>query len=239
VLYYDDPILQKAAGNVHSQVFWFSGSHGVKSGTSVVGGQILFEAAGKKPERVMACAEVPLKGQHNIENVAAATTAARLAGIPSSIIANGVRSFKAVEHRLEPVAEINGVHFFNDSKATNVAATNKALEAFESGVILILGGRDKGGDFTVLSSAIQQRVESLVLLGEASAKIRTQLEGTVPITQARSMEDAVTLAFQQAAPGNTILLAPACASFDMFQNYEHRGSEFKAAVGRLQVTGNR
>ena len=238
VLNYEDLNLQKAAGSVHSQVFWFSGSHEVRCGTYAVGGQIVYQS-GQRTERVMTCNEVSLKGRHNLENVAASITAARLAGIPSSSIAERVRNFKAVEHRLEPVAEIKGVHFFNDSKATNVDATIKALEAFQSGVILILGGRDKGGDFTVLSSLLQQRAKSLVLLGEASDKIRTQLEGAVPMTQARSMDDAVKLAFQQAAPGNTVLLAPACASFDMFQNYEHRGREFKAAVARLQVTGNR
>ena len=237
VLNHEDPNLQKAAAKIRSQVFWFSGSHEVQCGTYAVGGQIIF-VSGKASEQVMRCDEIPLKGQHNIENVAAAITAARLAGIPSSSIAWGVRNFKAVEHRLEPVAEINGVHFFNDSKATNVDATIKALEAFESGVILILGGRDKGGDFKVLSHLLQQRAKSVILLGEASDKIRMQLAGTVPMAQAHSMDDAVRRAFQQAAPGNTVLLAPACASFDMFQNYEHRGREFKAAVGRLQVEGS-
>jgi len=237
VLNHEDPNLQNAASKVHSQLFWFSGSHEVKRGTYVSGGQIIFDS-GKVSEQVMTCNEVPLKGRHNIENVAAAITAARLTGISSSSISRSVRSFKAVEHRLEPVAEIKGVHFFNDSKATNVDAAIKALEAFESGVIPILGGRDKGGDFKVLSHLLQQRAKSVILLGEASDKIRMQLAGTVPMTQAHSMDDAVRLAFQQAAPGDTVLLAPACASFDMFQNYEHRGREFKAAVGRLQVTGN-
>jgi UDP-N-acetylmuramoylalanine--D-glutamate ligase len=180
-----------------------------------------------------------LKGRHNIENVAAATTAAWLAGVPSKFIADGIRNFKAVEHRLEPVADIKGVAFFNDSKATNVDATIKALEAFESGVILILGGRDIGGDFKVLRDLLQRRAKSVILLGEASEKIRTQLEGAVPMAQAHSMDDAVKQALHQAAPGDTVLLAPACASFDMFQNYEHRGREFKAAVIRLQVTGDR
>jgi UDP-N-acetylmuramoylalanine--D-glutamate ligase len=180
-----------------------------------------------------------LKGRHNIENVAAATTAARLASIPSRSIAGAIRNFRAVEHRLELVADINGVAFFNDSKATNVDATIKALEAFESGVILILGGRDKGGDFTVLRNLLQQRAKSVILLGEASDKIRTQLAGAVPLTQAHSLDDAVKIALNQAVAGDTVLLAPACASFDMFQNYEHRGREFKAAVARLQVIENR
>jgi len=236
VLNHDDPNLQKAAAKIRSQVFWFSGSHEVQCGTYAVGGQIMF-VSGKASEQVMTSGEVSLKGRHNIENVAAAITAARLAGIPSSSIARSVRNFKAVEHRLEPVTDIKGVHFFNDSKATNVDATIKALEAFESGVILILGGRDKGGDFKVLARLLQQRANGVILLGEASDKIRAQLAGTVPMRQAHNMDDAVRLAFQQATPGNTVLLAPACASFDMFQNYEHRGREFKAAVGRLQGTG--
>ncbi|MGH9429866.1 MAG: UDP-N-acetylmuramoyl-L-alanine--D-glutamate ligase [Terriglobia bacterium] len=238
VLNHEDSNLGKAAGKLRSQVFWFSGSHEVQRGAYAMGGRIVFES-GKISEQVMACDEVPLKGRHNIENVAAAVAAARLAGVPSSLIARSIRSFKAVEHRLEPVAEINGVHFFNDSKATNVDATIKALEAFDSSVILILGGRDKGGEFKALSRLLQERAKSVILLGEASDKIRAQLEGTVPMKQAGSMDDAVKLAFQQAGPGDTVLLAPACASFDMFQNYEHRGREFKAAVGRLQGTGYR
>ncbi|MCI0421901.1 MAG: UDP-N-acetylmuramoyl-L-alanine--D-glutamate ligase [Acidobacteria bacterium] len=229
----EDASLQKAAENLHSQVFWFSGSRKVGRGTHAGGGDLIFESK-RGSEVVMACNEVPLKGQHNIENVAAAITSARLAGVQSLDIAKGVRNFKGVEHRLEPVAEINGVRFFNDSKATNVDATIKALEAFDSGIILILGGRDKGGDFRVLGRLIQGRVKSLVLLGEASEKIRAQLEGVAPMSQAGSMEQAVELAFQQAEAGNTVLLAPACASFDMFQNYEHRGREFKAAVKRLR-----
>ena len=238
VLNHEDSSLQKAAGRIRSQVFWFSGSREVTCGTHVVRGQIVFES-GQGTELVMPCDQVPLKGRHNIENVAAATTAARLVGIPPRSIADSIRNFKAVEHRLEPVAEINGVAFFNDSKATNVDATIKALEAFESGVILILGGRDKGGDFTVLRDLLQRRAKSVILLGEASDKIKTQLAGAVPMIQAHSMDDAAKQALHQAAPGDTVLLAPACASFDMFQNYEHRGREFKAAVGRLQGTGDR
>jgi UDP-N-acetylmuramoylalanine--D-glutamate ligase len=238
VLNLDDPNLEKAAGWIRSQVFWFSGSRKVSRGTHVVRGQIVFES-GQGSESVMSCEQVPLKGRHNIENVAAAVTAAHLAGVPPRSIADGIRAFEAVEHRLEPVAHIKGVAFFNDSKATNVDATIKALEAFDSGIVLILGGRDKGGDFTALRDLLQERAKSVILLGEASEKIRTQLAGVVPTTQAHSMDDAVMLALHQAGPGDTVLLAPACASFDMFQNYEHRGREFKAAVGRLQVTENR
>lgn len=236
VLNHEDPNVRKAAGKIRPQVVWFSGEREVQRGTYAMGGWIVYNS-GRTSEQIMSCDDVPLKGRHNIENVAAAIAAARLAGVPSNSVARGVRNFKAVEHRLEPVAEIRGVQFFNDSKATNVDATIKALEAFDSGVILILGGRDKGGDFKALSPLLQKRVRRVILLGEASARIRTQLEGTVVMTQAGTMDDAVQLAFQQAVPGDTVLLAPACASFDMFQNYEHRGREFKAAVGRLQATG--
>jgi UDP-N-acetylmuramoylalanine--D-glutamate ligase len=232
VLNQEDNRLQAVAGRLHSQVFWFSGTREVPAGTYAHSGQLVFKSD-RGRELVLRCDEVPLKGGHNIENVAAAITAARLAGVPSVRIAEGIRNFKAVEHRLEPVAEIAGVHFYNDSKATNVDATVKALRAFDSGVILILGGRDKGGDFAVLAPLVRERVKSLVLLGEASNKIRAQLAGTTMIVQADSMEAAVGLAFQQSRPGDTILLAPACASFDMFENYEQRGKEFKAAVGRL------
>ena len=233
VLNHEDLTLRTAIGDLRSEIFWFSSSHEVTRGTCTVDGQIVFQSV-QRAEHVMASSEVPLKGRHNLENVAAAVTAAHLAEVPSAKIAESIRKFKAVEHRLEPVAEIGRVCFFNDSKATNVDATIKALEAFESRVILILGGRDKGGDFTVLAGLLQERAKGVVLMGEASDKIRTQLEGTVPMAQAANMDHAVKLAFQQAIPGDTVLLAPACASFDMFQNYEHRGREFKAAVLRLE-----
>lgn len=232
VLNAEDPRLVPAASQARSQVYWFSGSRSVARGAFCDGKQMLLRI-GNSIESVLPRQSVPLKGQHNLENVAAAMTAVRLAGVASEKIAAGVQSFRAVEHRLEPVAEIGGVWFYNDSKATNVDATIKALEAFESGLILILGGRDKGGDFRALTAPVRQRVKHLVLLGEAREKIRLQLDGTAPMTEASSMERAVQLSFQQAKAGDTVLLAPACASFDMFQNYEHRGREFKASVARL------
>ena len=224
--------MRRVAARLRSRVLWFSVSREVTRGTYFDGSHIVLKSPGRS-ESIVARGEVPLKGSHNVENVAAAMVVAHLAGVAPARIADGVRNFKAVEHRLEPVAEFQGVHFFNDSKATNVDATIKALEAFDSGVILILGGRDKGGDFRVLSPLIRQRVRSLVLLGEASSTIRSQLTGTAPMLQAENMKNAVRLSFQQAKSGDTVLLAPACASFDMFQNYEHRGREFKAAVRDL------
>lgn len=232
VLNQEDARLQRAAAKLRSQVFWFSASREVARGSYFDGKQLMLKS-GDSREPVLPRHEVALKGQHNLENVTAAITAAHLAGAALPGIAAGVRNFKAVEHRLEPVAEIAGVHFYNDSKATNVDATIKALEAFDAGVILILGGRDKGGDFRPLFPLVRQRVRSLVLIGETSEKIRSQLAEAAPILQAKDLDDAVRLSFEQAKPGDTVLLAPACASFDMFQNYEHRGREFKRAVQGL------
>ena len=168
------------------------------------------------------------------ENVAGAITVARLFDIPSAKISGALKQFKGVEHRLEWVAEIQGVQFYNDSKATNTDATIKALEAFPSSIILILGGRDKGSDFTVLEALIQERVKTLILLGEAAEKIKRQLKTKVPQLDATSLEQATQLAFERASIGDVVLLAPACASFDMFRNYEHRGEVFKEAVRQLQ-----
>jgi UDP-N-acetylmuramoylalanine--D-glutamate ligase len=145
-------------------------------------------------------------------------------------LVEAIRQFKGVEHRIEFVAEIGGVKFYNDSKATNVDSTIKALEAFAGNVILILGGKDKGGDFSVLAPLIRERVNHIILIGAASDKIADQLAGTQEMTRATSIEDAVSKSIAIASSGDTVLLAPACASFDMFDNYEHRGRVFKDAV---------
>jgi UDP-N-acetylmuramoylalanine--D-glutamate ligase len=144
-----------------------------------------------------------------------------------------MRTFRGVEHRLEWVAEIAGVQYFNDSKATNVDAAIKSLEAFPGRLLWIAGGRDKGADFTLLRPLVRQKVRHLVLIGEAAGKLREALHDTAEITDARSLPDAVGLCRQIARPGDVVLLAPACASFDMFQNYEERGRVFKAAVREL------
>jgi UDP-N-acetylmuramoylalanine--D-glutamate ligase len=176
-----------------------------------------------------------LKGTHNVENVLAACAIAILAGADPESLEESVRKFRGVEHRIEWVAEINGVEYFNDSKATNLDATVKSLEAFPGNIILIAGGKDKAGDFTVLRSLVQERVKHLVLLGEAAPKIREALHETVEMTEAQSMQEAVALCHEIAQPGDVVLLAPACASFDMFQDYGHRGRVFKEAVrGMIQ-----
>jgi UDP-N-acetylmuramoylalanine--D-glutamate ligase len=232
VLNLEDEILRRSGKSIGSQPYWFSTKSEVTQGTYLNRNQFIFRW-GTRKETVTSLEGIQLPGRHNLENVAAAITAARLLNAASTQIAEALRQFRGVEHRLELVAEINGVKFYNDSKATNTDATIKALESFEGGILLILGGRDKGSDFTVLSSLIQERVRNLILLGEASEKIRQQLNGTVPMAQAESLEEATRMAFERASPGDVVLLAPACASFDMFQNYEHRGRVFKESVRRL------
>jgi UDP-N-acetylmuramoylalanine--D-glutamate ligase len=233
VINQEDASLQQAAASIPAKVAWFSGKRKVPDGAYFDGKQLILNS-GLGSQTIVLRDEVPLKGQHNLENVAAAITAAHLAGAVPVKIGDAIKKFKAVEHRLEPVAEIDGVSFYNDSKATNVDATIKALEAFDSGLVVILGGRDKGGDFRALAPFVEKRVKTLVLLGEASSKIRSQLSEAVPMLQARTMEEAVRVSFEQAEAGNTVLLAPACASFDMFEDYQHRGREFKAAVAKLR-----
>ncbi len=186
---------------------------------------------------VMPVDEIPLRGMHNVENVMTSLAAVFCAmGTQAGEVGKlreAVRRFKGVEHRIEYVAEIAGVKFYNDSKATNVDSTIKALEAFDGNLILILGGKDKGSDYSVLRELVGERVKQVVLLGAASDKIAEQLEGARPMTRATSMEDAVVKSMEAAGPGDTVLLAPACASFDMFDNYEHRGRVFKEEVFRL------
>jgi UDP-N-acetylmuramoylalanine--D-glutamate ligase len=214
-------------------VYWFSRKQDVEQGTAVRGDQIVFQRDGKE-EQVIKRNEIPLVGEHNLENVLAAVAAARLAGAEPGAIAKGVRSFAGVEHRLEFVAEIGGARYYNDSKATNVDATLKALEAFAGRVLIILGGKDKGSDYRVLQQPLKQKAVVALLIGAASEKIEAQIAGSVEIERAGTLERAVAFASRAARPGDVVLLAPACASFDQFENYEHRGRVFKELVRRVE-----
>jgi UDP-N-acetylmuramoylalanine--D-glutamate ligase len=178
--------------------------------------------------------DIPLPGAHNLENVLAAVSAARLAGVDPKAIPAAVRSFPGVEHRLEFVAEIAGVRYYNDSKATNVDATLKALDAFPGRILIILGGKDKGSDYTVLQAPLREKAILALLIGVAADKIEKQIAGSVAIDRAETLEHAVDTAAHAARPGDIVLLAPACASFDQFQNYEHRGRVFKDLVHQLK-----
>lgn len=184
--------------------------------------------------RLMAAREIPLRGGHNVENVLAAALLASLAGAPSEAIAAGVRSFRAVEHRLEFVRRVRGVDYFNDSKATNVDAARKSIDAFDGGLWIILGGKDKGGDYTPLGEPLRRKAKAALLIGAASAKIAAQLEPYTALLETGTLAEAVRVAAASAAPGDTVLLAPACASFDQFENFEHRGRVFKELVYALE-----
>ena len=181
----------------------------------------------------MVSSEIPLKGAHNLENTLAAICAGALMKCAPERIRAAVLNFKAVEHRLEYVATVRGVEYYNDSKATNVDATIKALESFPANIHLILGGKDKGSDYTVLNDLLRQRVKRVYTIGAAAEKIESQVKDAAEIVHAESLDNAVQRASANAQPGDVVLLAPACASFDQFRNYEHRGKVFKDLVQRL------
>ncbi|MDP9051084.1 MAG: UDP-N-acetylmuramoyl-L-alanine--D-glutamate ligase [Acidobacteriota bacterium] len=234
VLNGEDPPTQMVAAKTKAQIFWFSGRRQIKQGAFVHGESVLFiPREGAKPEPVMPVSEITLRGAHNVENVLAAVCAARLGGVEAESIRASVASFKAVEHRLEFLANVLGVEFYNDSKATNVDATKKALEAFQGCVHLILGGKDKNSDYAELSDLIRARVKTVYTIGSAAEKIERQLAGVVKIVSAGTLAIAVAKAAENAVAGDIVLLAPACSSFDQFESYEHRGRVFKGLVKQL------
>jgi UDP-N-acetylmuramoylalanine--D-glutamate ligase len=228
----DDPAATPYAPT-KPQVFWFSRKQRVTQGAFVREDEIIFRQAGNE-SAVLKLSDIPLAGAHNLENVLAAVAGTRLAGAAAASIAKGVRSFAGVEHRLEFVAEIAGVRYYNDSKATNVDATLKALDAFPGRILILLGGKDKGSDYTVLQKPLRDKAILALLIGAAADKIESQIAGSVVIERAGTIERAVETASHAARPGDVVLLAPACASFDQFQNYEHRGRVFKDLVHQLE-----
>ena len=232
VLNADNARAAQAAGRSSAKVYSFSVEHPVERGAWLEQGYVVYRADGDAPvEAVMPLSGIPLKGTHNVENVLAAVCAARLAGAPVDAIRKAIEDFRAVEHRLEYVATINGVEYYNDSKATNVDATAKAVAAFNSGIHLILGGKDKGSDYTLLAPLLRERVRAVYTIGSAAAKIESQLRGVVSIRTCETLDVAVDAAANAARPGEVVVLAPACSSFDQFENYEHRGRVFKELVG--------
>jgi len=215
------------------RVYWFSRKQRVAQGAYVRGEEIVFRQDGRE-EILLKLEDIPLAGAHNVENVLAAAAATRLAGASPSAIAKGVRSFAGVEHRLEFISEIAGVRYYNDSKATNVDATLKAIDAFPGRILIILGGKDKGSDYTVLQKPLREKAILALLIGAAADKIEKQIAGSVAIERAETLERAIEIASHAAQRGDVVLLAPACASFDQFQNYEHRGRVFKDLVRQLE-----
>jgi UDP-N-acetylmuramoylalanine--D-glutamate ligase len=235
VLNADNTPAAEAATRAKSRVYWFSVEHPVEQGAWLQNGFVVYRSAKEASvEQVMPLKGIPLKGTHNVENVLAAVVAARLAGVQVEAIRRAIEKFQAVEHRLEYVATINGVEFYNDSKATNVDATAKAVAAFSSGIHLILGGKDKGSDYTLLSQLLRERVSAVYTIGSAAAKIESHLRGVVSLNSCETLDKAVSAAASAARPGEIVLLAPACSSFDQFENYEQRGRVFKELVGELR-----
>ena len=230
VLNADNEPADAMASQTKAAVHRFSRTKEV-NGAFVRGDKIVWRGADGDHE-IMPVGEISLKGAHNVENVLAAVAVGMLAGVEPKQIRRAVASFHAVEHRLEYVDTVRGVEYYNDSKATNVDATIKALESFPGRIHLILGGKDKGSDYTVLSDLVKQRVKRVYTIGAAAAKIESQLRGA-EIVSAGTLETAVKRASETAEAGDVVLLAPACASFDQFNSYEHRGSVFKDVVRQL------
>jgi UDP-N-acetylmuramoylalanine--D-glutamate ligase len=229
VLNADDPVCVGYAKLTKGRPLWFSSTHAVTPGVTLQDGELWFDGV-----KMMPAAEIPIRGLHNVENTMAAAVACRLAGASLTQIAAAVRTFRAVEHRLEFVRNVSGIDFYNDSKATNVDAALKALDAFSGGLWVILGGKDKGSDYTVLRQPLTQRARGVMLIGAAAAKIRSQIDGAVPLYDSKTLDIALRDSYAAAQPGDTVLLSPACASFDQFDNYEHRGRVFKTLVAQLE-----
>jgi UDP-N-acetylmuramoylalanine--D-glutamate ligase len=233
VLNADDATCAGWANKVKAQVRWFSARRQVEIGAFIRGDRIFYRDAESERE-IMPISEIQLKGVHNLENVLAAVCVGIITQSEPARIRRAVSEFKAVEHRLEYVTTVNGVQYFNDSKATNVDATIKALESFPSNIHIILGGKDKGSDYTVLKPLLKQRVKRVYTIGAAAAKIDSQITGATEIVDAKTLDNAVRRAAEAARPGDVVLLAPACASFDQFDSYEHRGKVFKDLVKALE-----
>jgi UDP-N-acetylmuramoylalanine--D-glutamate ligase len=236
----DDPIVAAAPGEdgnrIKSRSYWFAGEPHrnttlyLRNGTRIVYAP---PTGDPRPVDIMPVSEVALLGRHNIENVMGATLAALAAGLPVDAIREGVRAFRPLGHRLEPVSEIDGVAYVDDSKATNPGAVTAALQAFDRPIVLIAGGKAKGTDFAELGKVISSRAKAVVLIGEAADEIAGVVK-RAKVERASSMEEAVARARELAAPGDVVLLSPGCASFDMFRSAEHRGDVFAQAVYALQ-----
>ncbi len=234
VLNADDERVSEMSRLTPSRIIFFSRTRELDEGIFLRGDEIVNRGFGRE-QVLVTRSEIPLRGDHNLENVMAAMAVGMVCGASPESMRSTVRAFKGVEHRLEFVAEIEGVKFYNDSKATNVDAAIKSLEAFEGGLVVILGGKDKGSDYRPLAPLVRERCRHVILIGAASEKIAAALESTRPLHRAATMREAVGLGFELSAAGDTVLLAPACASFDMFENYEHRGRVFKEAVRMVKT----
>ena len=228
VLNADDPVTASYGSRTKAYVLWFSFRAG--RGEIVADDKAIYY----KGRLFLMVSDIPLRGRHNVENTMAAVGAAHMAGASLEAIAAAVKTFPGVEHRIEFVRKVSGVDFYNDSKATNVDATMKAIDSFPGGLWIILGGKDKGSDYSVLRDPLRGKARAALLVGAAAGKIKAHLGDAVRLIEAGTLDEAVRAAYREAVPGDTVLLAPACASFDQFSGYEHRGRVFKELVGELE-----
>ncbi|HBQ59863.1 MAG TPA: UDP-N-acetylmuramoyl-L-alanine--D-glutamate ligase [Balneolaceae bacterium] len=235
---YDDPIIQTHVEHLKQkqsapQMWAFSNKNEVPQGAFVRDDQIIFKFNNKE-EPLMPTQELGLRGRHNLSNGLATALAARAAEIKNEIIRESLKTFTGVEHRLEVAREVDGVKYINDSKATNVNAVWFALDSFQVPITLILGGRDKGNDYSELVDQIKDKVHTIIAIGESKSRIEEQLGEVAPnFVKVETMGGAVRAAQRGAKKGEVVLLSPACASFDMFDSYEHRGKIFKDEVNKL------
>jgi UDP-N-acetylmuramoylalanine--D-glutamate ligase len=237
VLNADDPAVLEMARSTRARRLLFS-MHTKLTDGIVLEGDTIVRRAGLEREPLIPVSSIRLIGPHLVADVLAAAAIAWLAGVGAAAMTRAVEGFAGLEHALEPVAEVGGVRFVNDSKATNIEAAKRAIESFESGVVVILGGKFKGGDFRDLLAPLESRHATVIAIGESRPLIAQALAGRVALHEAADMSAAVRTAFASAAPGGTVVLAPACASFDMFRDYAERGHAFKQEVRRLQEEWN-
>ena len=228
VLHFDDPVCRTLALQTAGTVNWFSRTGRNEPGAWVENGWVLLNG------QPVTALPLPIPGHHNLENALAAVTASSLAGIGLEAMAKGLQTFRTAEHRLECVAEISGVAYYNDSKATNVDAAIKAVETFDRGLWVILGGSEKGFSYTALRRPLRDRARGVLLIGESASRIERELNGAVPLIHAGTLLKAMQYAHRHAESGDTVLLSPACASFDQFKNYGERGRRFKEIVRELR-----
>lgn len=228
----DDPTVLRLAQNGRAALRLFGRRAGLSRGTTVEQGWVVSREE-TRTARLLPLSAVHLLGPHLIDDVLAAATVGVLAGATSTAMTAAVEGFRGLEHAMEVVSDVQGVRFVNDSKATNVEAALKSIESFEGGVVPIMGGRYKGGDFRMLREPLVARAKAVVTIGEAAAQIEDALSSALPVRHAASLEEAVALAFAEARPSGVVLLAPACSSFDMFEDYAERGRQFKEEVARL------
>lgn len=234
VFNHEDKVLRELSSEVKSELLYFSDTEKVK-GVYVSDGKIIWNT-GDSEETVMKTEEINIPGRHNLQNIIGVIAVSKAFGIDSETIREAVMNFSGVEHRLEFVEEIDGVKYYNDSKGTNVDSTIKAIEGLEKPINLIAGGKDKGGEFDELIEAFDGKIEEMILLGETAQKIEdtARKHGFTNIVRVKDMKEAVKEASEKAKPGYTVLLSPACASWDMYKSYEVRGEDFKNNVKSLK-----